>query len=208
MSMTSRTEDVPRHERLRSEHVALLIGLVGLLLTGGVTWTAWTLNRDNNHRLLVDQTKQASSVISASILGIESPLSTALKIAEVGGDNSQQFDLFMKSTTGPGLSFISASLWKVQGDVAHTLGSVGAAPDLAPGSSAAEAVVSRAVHTKTFVVDPIRTSRLERVGYALGDPGQSDYVVYAERQVPADRLASVEANSAFAELNFATYIGP
>ena len=51
-------------------------------------------------------------------------------------------------------------------------------------------------------------TRLERVGYAVGDPGQSEYVVYAERAVPANRLAPIEGNAAFAELNFATYIGP
>ena len=41
--------------------MALLVGGIGLVVTLLVSWTAWTLNRHNEHRLLEVQTAPGGS---------------------------------------------------------------------------------------------------------------------------------------------------
>jgi serine phosphatase RsbU (regulator of sigma subunit) len=49
---------------------------------------------------------------------------------------------------------------------------------------------------------------VDRVAYAYASAGDPRYVVYAERAIPANRRVPVESDSAFADLHFATYLGP
>ena len=64
------------------------------------------------------------------------------------------------------------------------------------------------LRSKTFVVTDIRHGGLQRIGYAIGNPEDPTFAVYAERAIPANRRAPVESDSAFADLNYATYLGP
>jgi hypothetical protein len=57
--------------------LGFVIGLIGLVVTGSVAWTARDLNRSNEDRLLQVQTAQAGALIASSILGIEAPLATS-----------------------------------------------------------------------------------------------------------------------------------
>jgi serine phosphatase RsbU (regulator of sigma subunit) len=84
----------------------------------------------------------------------------------------------------------------------------GAPPGLLPTLPAAQAFITRAAHSSTFVVTNISTAALPRVAYALANPKNSTYAVYAERAIPANRRVAVESDSAFSDLNFATYLGP
>src|SRR5262249_25451788 len=57
-----------------------------------------------------------------------------------------------------------------------------------------------------FVVRRVSVDGHPRIAYALADAG-TGLVVYAERPIPADRRASVDRNSAFADLDYAIYLG-
>jgi Stage II sporulation protein E (SpoIIE) len=85
-------------------------------------------------------------------------------------------------------------------------GGIDRVPLGAPASGAA--LVVRASHSATFVVAGIATDSRQGVGYALANPKNSTFTVYAERAIPANRRVPVESDSAFADLHFATYLGP
>ena len=72
----------------RPGRVAIVISLAGLVITGGVCLAAWRSNRINEHRLLQIQTQQAGDVLASAILGIESPLLTAVQVASVTEGNA------------------------------------------------------------------------------------------------------------------------
>jgi serine phosphatase RsbU (regulator of sigma subunit) len=188
--------------------MALLVGGIGLVVTLLASWTAWTLNRHNEHRLLEVQTRQAGAVLSSTILDISGPLATALQIATATGGDATQFDRFMSGYTGGGRLFVSASLWEVSGSTVRPLTSLGSAPALLPSSSTARGFLALSLRSKTFVVTDIRHGGLQRIGYAIGNPADPTFAVYAERAIPANRRAPVESDSAFADLNYATYLGP
>ena len=210
------TDRQTRHPLHRAEHgpasnpgrFAIVVGLVGLLVTASVSWTALVLDRHDEQRLLEVQTRQAGAVIASTILDISAPLSTALDIAEATGGEPQKFDHVMSSSVGPSRLFVSASLWRGNGPSMEPIASIGSSPELVPTSAKAHAFVTLARHSTTFVVTDIRAEGRQRIGYAVGDPEDPTYVVSAERAIPANREVPAESNSAFADLNYATYLGP
>jgi serine phosphatase RsbU (regulator of sigma subunit) len=181
------------------------VGLIGLLVTGSLAWTARALNHSNERRLLQVQTAQAGALISSSILGIEAPLGTALQIETVTGGDTSQFARFMSSYTGSGQLFVSASVWQVAGSGVHMVTSVGEPSTLE--TAAVQALVTKALHSSTFVVTGIPANSPQVIGFALANSASPNYAIVAERAIPANRKVAVESNSAFSDLKYATYLG-
>ena len=185
--------------------LGLAVGLIGLVVTGSLAWTARSLNRSNEHRLLQVQTAQAGALISSSILGIEAPLATALQIETVTGGNTGQFATFMAAYTGSAKVFVSASVWQVASSGAHLVTSVGQPPTIE--TAAVQALVAKALHSSTFVVTGIPANSPQVIGFALANSANPNYAIVAERAIPANRKVAVESNSAFSDLKYATYLG-
>ena len=198
---------VASHRRARVR-VGVVVGLVGLVVTAASSWTAWKSDRATEHRLLQIQTLQAGNLIGSAILGIEGPLSTSVQVAAATGGNAQAFDRSIGFEVGPGRLFVSASLWRTSDHFSRPLATVGAPAELVPASAAAHTFVSRATRSSTIVVVGIPQNQPERIGYAVASKPGARYVVYAERAIPANRQVPVESDSAFAELDYATYLGP
>ncbi len=191
----------------RPGRVALVITLVGLLITAAVCWTAWRSDRNNEHRLLQVQTRQAGTAVGLAILGIESPLQTALQTASVTHGSAVQFRRFMSAYIGPRREFVSASLWKESGGSLQPIASIGTSSALTPFSPAARRFLRHASRSNTVVVTGIPQGGLQRIGYALATHSGPGFAVYAERAIPANRRVPVESDSAFADIDFATYLG-
>jgi serine phosphatase RsbU (regulator of sigma subunit) len=185
--------------------LGFVVGLIGLVVTGSLAWTARALNRSNEHRLLQVQTAQAGALIASSILGIEAPLATALQIETVTGGDTGQFARFMSAYTGSGQLFVSASVWQVAGSGARMVTSVGQPGTLE--TAAVQALVAKALHSSTFVVTGIPANRPQLIGFALANSASPNYAIVAERAIPANRKVAVESNSAFSDLKYATYLG-
>jgi hypothetical protein len=77
-----------------------------------------------------------------------------------------------------------------------------------PTSDRAREFVASASRSPTFVVTSIGARAGQRIAYAVALPDAPTFAVYAERAIPANRRAPVESNPAFADLNYATYLGP
>jgi serine phosphatase RsbU (regulator of sigma subunit) len=199
----------PPDTKDRSGGVTILVVVVGLLITATVTWTAWTLNARTESRLLRLQTEQAADVLTAAVPNTQTPLATAAQIAEATGGSPGAFTRYFSPFVGPGQQFVSASLWEVDSAGARSIAVVGAAPDLSPTSPSAAGLINEALHSRSFVVAGIVERQSPHVGYAYGLPGPAPhFIVYAEHAVPADRRSAVASNSAFADLNYAIYLGP
>ncbi len=209
MTAAEASESAARLRReFRPNQVAVSVTLLGVLLSVAVAWTAWTLNRSNDHRLLEVQTHQAAAVISSAVLSITGPLETALNVAAASNGDLPQFDRAIANSIGAKRIFVSAELWRVTNGVPRLLAKLGVSPDLGPDTTSARAFIDLAFHSRTFVVTGIpKADPDQRVVYALANPAQSPFVVYTERAIPANREEPVESDSAFADLNYATYLG-
>ncbi len=87
--------------------VMALIALVGIVVSAAVSYTTWRIDRNNEHRLLQLQTRQAANLLSAAILGIQYPLQTALDVATAANGDPAQFTRFIGAYTGATATFAS-----------------------------------------------------------------------------------------------------
>ena len=196
-----------RPHDLPPRRAAVIVALVGLVVTLSVSGTAWTLNRHNEHRLLQVQTRQAAAVLSLAIVSLQGTLDTALQIERVTGGSTTEFNQFAASYVGPGLPFVSAVLFRSNGATWQPVAVVGSRPLMASSSPQAQAFLSKATKSATFVVAAMPANSPRRVGFAIASPKDPATAVYVERAIPINRVVPVESSSAFSELNFATYLG-
>jgi serine phosphatase RsbU (regulator of sigma subunit) len=201
----------PRLRRTESRttpgRAVLIVTVAGVILTGALWWTAWTLNRNNEHRLLQVQSRQAAEVLNAAILAIRDPLTTSLVVARLSGGDPGAFASYVTPYTGPGKLFASMALVRTTGPSPVPVSTVGATALLPPDSATASALIARAAHSRTFVVRDVTVGGEQRIAYGIADPADPGSVVLAERPIPKSRVVPVERNAAFSDLDFATYIG-
>ena len=186
------------------------ICVLGLLLTALASWAAWRADRGTEERLLETQTRQAASVLSNAILTIQQPMQEALDIQRAVGPEagSAAFTERFASIVGPDKLFVSASLWRLEGGrlVLQEGASVGAPPGMDPDGAEIQTVLTRALSAPTSVVESVAVGERRHIAYALAD-AETGFVVYAERPIPADRRAPVDRDSAYADLDYAIYLG-
>lgn len=179
-----------------------------MLLTCGASWTAAEVDANSEQRLLEWQTKQAASVLSTAVMLIEQPLGTALSVQQAApARGSEAFTQFMSAYVGPESTFVSASLWRRQGEAVAPLVETGGRPLLEPSSPAAQTYVAEAFGHQTATAHRIDSGAEARIVWVRADPA-ADLAIYAERRIPADRRAAVDSDSAYANLTYAIYLGP
>lgn len=181
------------------------IALAGLALTAGLTWTASTVNRDSNARLLQLQVKQAAATLTAAVPSIQSELLDCLRVETDTGDVAA-FKRFAASKVMPAGTFASISLWKRTATGAVQLGLVGDRPQLVSDGDSAAFLAH--IHPNALLeVTKALPGSPPRLGYAEMPPGDTSYIVYAESLLPKQHKLTVPKSSAFDDLNFAIYFG-
>jgi serine phosphatase RsbU (regulator of sigma subunit)/anti-sigma regulatory factor (Ser/Thr protein kinase) len=184
------------------------IFLGGVLLTALATWATARADRNTEQRLLETQTRQAASVLSTAVLGIQQPMSAVLDAQALlpPEDGPEAFTRLLSEQVGPQKLYVSASLWGPDAHGLSRLASLGADPGMDPEGPDAQALVRRALGSTTSVVRRVEVGDRTRIAYALGDP-DSGVVVYVERDIPEDRRSPVDSDSAYADLHYAIYLG-
>ncbi len=184
----------------------VVVLVIGFVATAAFGYAAHVGHDDAESRLAAQRAREASAVLGAGVPSIAAPLTTtaALPGVAVAGD-AALFTAALTSQVGPSQRFASVSLWPLDGSAPVAV--VGAAPHLAGDQQRAAALFARAeAKPGTLAVD----GRLDehRLGYAVAssDPA-ARYVVYAERDLPAQPAATQVADSPFVGLDYAVYLG-
>ena len=193
----------PRPRVWARRHVPPFVVLaVGLLVTAILAWTCWTVNDQNESRLLRVQAGEGASIIAVALPGLVTPLASALNLAEEAGGSPTKFSGYMAPYISNG-SYTSVSLFEL-GPPPRLIDLVGQ-PPLEPATSPAvvNALAETARTRQPAIIGPFGTS-MRRVGYAIAS---GSYALYVERALPPVQLLKEASKSAFAGLNFALYIG-
>ncbi len=114
---------------------AVVVAVIGLIITVASAGLAVVLDRRNEQSLLQVQTRQAAAVLSATVLQISQPLTATAAIARATQGDPVAFQESIGAETGPGRLFVSAALVEVRGTEQRQLATVGVAPMLDPGSA-------------------------------------------------------------------------
>jgi hypothetical protein len=198
------SETMPRFSIYGVPAVVLAIGLV---ITAVLALTARSVHSGNENRLLHQRVNEAAAVLSSAIPNTLTPLSSASTLVEATHGNRKAFTKF----TTPLLKqrqFVSVSMWRASATELRPLVTVGRTPELASRPSAEVAgYLARTKASATVVVLDLLGAPERRLGYGFSSGTDSQFVIYAEAALPENRRAKVDTNSAFADLDYAIYLG-
>jgi serine phosphatase RsbU (regulator of sigma subunit) len=188
---------------------AIVVLVIGLLLTASIAVGTRLLRNDNEDRLLAQRVNEAATVASSSIGTSQSRLSSAASLVQATDADPASFTALMAPLTATRNPYASASIWPVGAADPHPLTVVGIAPKLAQESPAAiRAVLAHAAATPTISVLNLLGEPDRRLGYTQVVGGSNPkFVVYTESQLPRSRKARIASNSAFSDFDYALYLG-
>lgn len=191
-----------------SHRMATGILLLGLVVTGTLSWIIYTVNLRNEQRLLTTQTKETGTVLEVVLPALQTPLASAAEIAATSDGSSTAFRRYITSYVGPTGTFDSASLWSLSATTPRMVVDVGQAPILASSPRKVATFLPTAAHTPLLSVIGLLTGSRQRIGYAFASSGAGiRYVVYGESVVPTNKREALQEGSPFADLRYAVYLG-
>jgi serine phosphatase RsbU (regulator of sigma subunit) len=201
--------DRPPPRRRRVVHLsAVVVLVVGLLLTGILSFGAASVHDSNEDRLLNQRVKEASAVLSANVPNVQTPIATAAYLAEATNGNRDAFERFADPLTDEG-PFVSLSLWPVRTVAPKPLVVVGKQPEMAslPRPDRSE-FLTRAFSAPTFALNNLLSADERRIGLGgTNHASNARFVVYGEIGLPRARRSNLDKDAAFADLAYALYIG-
>ncbi len=187
---------------------AIVVLVIGLLLTTGIAVGTRLLRNDNEDRLLRQRVNEVATVASSAVGGAQARLSAAAALTDSTNADPAAFKALMGPLTATKNPYASASIWPVDSPDPAPITVVGIPPKLAGESpTRINEVLSRATHSRTISVHDLLGGPDRRLGYtqAVGAPPR--YVVYTESQLPRSRKARIASNSAFSDFDYALYLG-
>jgi serine phosphatase RsbU (regulator of sigma subunit) len=196
--------------RRRGHPATFVVVVVGLVVTIAFVLVTWSVHDANEQRLLRQRTREAAAVLTAFLPSVQAPLAAAAETVEgTDGTDQQTFDRLMTPLVQPGARYVSASLWRTDGDSLEPLRVVGEAPELA--SQPPEVIrdfLQASAASQNISVIGLLNSDVPRLGYASASKQTpAGFIAYAEAPLPANRTSVVRRDSAFAGLANAIYLG-
>ena len=192
----------------RPLRAAALTAVIGVILTTVCAWAAHRADEGTEDKLLETQSRQAAAVLSTAIFSIQQPLTTALQVQASAGPSGDPsvFRRTFAVNVGKDALFVSASLWREDGDTFTRLAAVGEPPGIDPSGPEVQDFLARAVASSTSVAQHVIMGDHSRIAFALAD-AETGLVVKVERAIPKNRRAPVDRDSAYSQLHYAIYLG-
>lgn len=183
---------------------AVVVSIVGLAITGIVTWSVRSDYMKTESRLLTLQTKQAIQVLNSATESTGAPLQALAEGAMLTHGSAASFVQESASEVGAH-GYADVSLWDDTGGTLRDVVTTGLHPQLSPGSARASELVAASRSEGTFAV-LVHFGSPRRIGYLYASRG-SPYVVYVEDRLPSPGHSTLKQNQAFSDLGFAIYLG-
>jgi hypothetical protein len=193
----------------RVPHIAAIGVLVaGLVITATLTVVTGIVHNNNENRLLRQRAAEVAAVLSAAIPTTQTPLMSAGVVADATGADRRAVEGVL-SPLLEAKRWVSAAVLPAGASNPLPLQQFGARPEFATLSAATRRdIVSRALaRTPNMVIVDLLDQPDRRLGYAYAGGRNSKYVVYGEASLPPNRRSRVGNNSAFADVDYAIYLG-
>ena len=182
--------------------------VVGLIVTGVFVWISASSYTNNENRLLKLRVKDAGALFTGVLPNVQTPLASAAALADATDGDVNKFRAFIAPSVGPRgrAQFVSVSLWRL--GQTQPLAVVGVPPLLASSPALTAGLFARAARRSVLSLTGLLKSSPPRLGYAFTSPGLTGhYVAYAESELSPNRRSKFQRNSAFADLDYALYLG-
>ena len=203
-----RGPELPRPGTVGDVHAAAVVAVVvGLVVVVVLAAAAWSTHQATEDRIMERRTREAAAVFTAGISSIESSASSAADVVDATEGDRRSFETLMRSMVGEQGTFVSASIWALDGAEPRLTTTVGEEPLLAqlePGEI--QERLSGGTGEGLRVVDLVR-GETPRLGYTYRRQGHGPVAAYLESALPENRTSVAQADSAFADLRYAVYLG-
>jgi serine phosphatase RsbU (regulator of sigma subunit) len=189
----------------------IVVILVGIALTVGLSVSARAVHNNNENRLLNERVQEAGVLISGALPGLETPLASAAEVAEATNADPVSFKQVMGPLVGPKGRYASASIWAIDAQTPKPVLVLGERPELqSKPPNEIRALLAKAVKAPQLTVTGLLAGPQPRLGYAFSSQhGPVRYVAYTESNLPKNRKSRViQGNAAFSGLGYAVYLGP
>jgi serine phosphatase RsbU (regulator of sigma subunit) len=190
--------------------LAVAVGAVGLIVTGVLVWISASTYTKNENRLLNLRARDAGTLLTGALPNLQIPLASAAALADATDGSVAKFQSFISPSVGPQgkAQFVSVSLWRLGTGAPERLAMVGATPVLASSPARLASFFRDARQGGKLKVIGLLDAPQPRLGYAFTSPGLTGRsVTYAESALPANRRSRFQSSSAFADLDYALYLG-
>jgi serine phosphatase RsbU (regulator of sigma subunit) len=186
----------------------VVVLVVGLAATGALTAISESSYNRNEKRLLRLRARDVGTVLTSALPSIQTPLASAVALADANHGNRRKFMRLMVPYVGHGTGrpFISASLWRTKRPAQGPVVVIGVRPALL-ASGRAPRFIRRATGPANVSVIGMLQGPRRRLGYAYTGSANGPFVAYAESALPPARYSPTKASSAFSDLDFALYLG-
>ncbi|MHB1538619.1 MAG: PP2C family protein-serine/threonine phosphatase [Solirubrobacteraceae bacterium] len=196
-----------RHRRGPSAQASLAL-LLGLLTTAALAVAAQLIYGQNESRILRLRGRELDLVLASFDRDVESPLASAVELADATGGGVGRFDALVAPYAGPGRTFASISLWSLSPLSTRPLAVLGRPPALLHEPSRVRAVLLRARASPGLEVSAALRSATPSLDYTFARSSTKlRFAVYAESLLPPDRRLQVPKGDGLAGLNYALYLG-
>lgn len=184
------------------------MAVIGLAVTAVLVVFSHSVYTRDERRLLTLRTRDAESLLTAALPGIQTPLASAAALADATRGNARKFRAFIGPYVGrrQAQPFVSVSLWRLRDIAAGPKTVVGLRPELSIAD--ATGFLPGSAHTARLSLVSLLGAPQPRLGYSFSNSSTSGrYVAYGESALPVDRIAPATPGSPFSDLNFAIYLG-
>jgi serine phosphatase RsbU (regulator of sigma subunit) len=193
--------------RWAPSRAALVVLVIGLLVTAALVVTSLDVYERNERRLLNLRVREVNLVVADTLPSVQTPLASAAELVTATGGSAAKFRSFMAPFVGVGRQFTSVSLWLLSSSHPVPIAVVGPAPLLAAVPEKARRFFAQATRPGVLNLTPILGSSHPSLGFEFSAPGRRGLAVYAENRLPANRRSPLERNTAFSDLYYALYLG-
>jgi hypothetical protein len=191
-----------------ASRTTVLVVVVGLAVTAALAVAAWSAHDSNEDRLLRQRVREGGATLTAALPGIQTPLASAVELVELTDADPTTFRRAMTPLVGEEAQFVSASVWRLDGDDLAPLVVVGDEPALAAQPpEEIRAFLDRSAATPLLAVIDLLDHDPPRLGWSFTSPQDPTYMAYAEGALPENRTAVPQEDSAFNDLEYALYLG-
>lgn len=196
-----------RASRLPVYPFTVIVVLISLLVTAGLSLSAYIVDDHNESRLLRLKVAETGAALQAFIPQIQTTLVAAAAVSVASSDPAAGFRSYMSPSVGQSGQYSSASLWRIAGAGGPELVTVlGEQPQLTGRPGGAEPFLRQAEDQTGLQVLGLLSKPNRRIGYAVAGRAHR-YVIYVESPLPEDGRVPVTSGSPFSDLRFALYLG-
>jgi serine phosphatase RsbU (regulator of sigma subunit) len=205
--VTGRSASAARSPLFPIPPSAIVVVVVGVCVAIVLAVGARALHDANERRLVRQRAREVGAVAAMSTTNIQTELATGAALADATTADRESFTRLMQPIVAAGRPFVSVSVWRAGDATPKPLFVVGGTPELTKLPAATvRTFLQNAARKPTMQLFNLLSEGERRLGYASVSP-KGSYVVYGEGSFPQNSEARIASNSAFADLDYALFVG-